>query len=201
MKIWPTKEIKKQIDFDIVVHSWLKNEWDMPIFNDLRLNYQADLITYPNFKILSDNKARVDLLQSARGEIINSIPENTIWYEIEINSKDVNRIYHLPHPSWHEITNGTYRVEDGIKNIGAQNNQTVKIKEIITSLPENSRVNDLILIGSSLESAFTIIEGNHRFAAMVHKNGIDSKKWISELSYLGISQSMKESVFHIEKYF
>jgi len=201
MNKWPAKKLGEPVSFDVIVHSWLKDEWYKPEFDKMKGNISDHLIMNPDFLNLNDNKLRYGLLYSVRRPMIETIPTDTCWFKIQIERNDLNRIFHCPCLDWQDITNGRFHVFESIKNVDSQNGHSRIIREIISSLDGKCCVNGLVLVASSPESAFTIIEGNHRFVASVSvasHNGFNELN--SETSYLGLSQQMKEFKWHIEKY-
>ena len=198
---WQTKQFGEQVSFDIIVHAWLQNEWYKPQYNAKRAKIPASLITEPDFQSHDQNILRLELLKFTRRPMIDPIPGNTVWYKIQIDKTDLERIFHIPSADWWDISNNTYHVSETIKNIDSNKNHAGQIREIITTLGEREINDDLILVASNPASKFTVIEGNHRFSAMVYKTVIeDSRPIVAKNAMIGISPDMKNYAFHIEKY-
>ena len=130
--------------------------------------------------------------------MIDPIPVHTKWYETTIVEADIPRIYHVPSGDWKNISNSSYHVRETIKNVNTPDPHAIKIKAIRGTLPNNPRINGFVLVGKDLESTFTIIEGNHRFAAAVSKIIPGGNVVISQKSYLGLNPCMNTYKWNFE---
>lgn len=199
--IKPAIEISNHVGFEVVVHSWLKDEWYLR--NPKMIN---PLISNPNFTNKEENKKRLIQLREFRRPMIDTLPADTIWYKVKIYKKDIERIFHCASKDWGAISNNAFNVQSTISNIFPESmidfQRSHKIKEIYETLIESPKMDGLILIGISIKSALTIIEGNHRFTAIYYKlKDKEPNQIISENAYLGISALMDNYDLHIGKYF
>lgn len=173
----------KSVNVEIVIHSWLRDEYSN-VFNFKALTESnLDIIVTPNFESEFENMERFKLLKSIRGQILEEIPFDTSWYEIDIMQSDIYRIYHIPHFSWNIISNGTYHILETVKNINFHNEHGCKIASIVSTLNDKTKINNLILGGSSQSSKLTVFEGNHRLTSMMYKLGKMTNEIISTKYY------------------
>ncbi|NYP61340.1 hypothetical protein, partial [Escherichia coli] len=103
----------RQITFDEVVSSWLKDEWHYDVYSDLRKDRRIrNLVLNPNLLCEDDNKERLRILSRDRKSIINKIPDDTAWYVTSLNSRLMSNLY-LIHTDWcKNITHKTYKLKD-----------------------------------------------------------------------------------------
>lgn len=199
---WPTKKLGVDAIFPEVVHSWLKDEWHFANYDLIRESIPADLINNPDFSNGKENSKRLELLRTVRQPMIDSIPIDTEWHRIDFCKDDLGRTFIVPSADWLPLTNNSYQILEGVKNIESDFDHARKIREIKTAIDGGNVSKNLILVATSSESVFTIIEGNHRavaFAseAMEHEDGDP----IIEKIFLGISSQMKNYIWHIESRF
>lgn len=199
---WPTKKLGKQKTFDEIVHSWLKDEWYLPHYNQIRQNTPSRIIENPNFSDPNENKTRLELLRCVRQPMIDLIPSDTQWYVTDFNRGDLNRTFIVPSSDWLPITNNSYSVSEAVKNVGSNLDHADRIRKIKDCANGENVSKNLILVASSPESLFTVIEGNHRVVAFVSEvlNNTETNMIVEEI-FLGISPQMKNYIWHIESRF
>ena len=125
---WPTKKLGKQKTFDEIVHSWLKDEWFLSHYNQLRQNIPPNIVENPNFLNAEENKTRLELLRYVRRPMVDPLPNSTEWYVTDFNKEDLNRTFIVPSSDWLPITNNSYRILEAVKNIGGDLNHEDKIR-------------------------------------------------------------------------
>lgn len=196
-------EIIGKVSFEVVIHSWLKDEWSNPVYDIYRKD--NDLINNPQFANDAENLKRLKIFLHNRLFMYSSILERAEWFEVKLIKKDLNRIYYCCSDEWNKFSNGLFQPIGAYSNIFPDSKIDIvranKIKEIHTTLLGNSLVNGLILIGTSLDSVKTIVEGNHRFTATSYMlKDKEENEAISDIAYLGMSPEMNNYNFHIGKY-
>lgn len=199
--IWPTKKLGKQKIFDEIVHSWLKDEWYLSRYDGIRQQISPSVIDNPNFFDPNENKIRLELLRYVRYPMVDPIPNNTQWYVIDFNKEDLERTFIVPSDDWLSITNNIFRFLEALKNIESNFLHADRIREIKAAVNDGNVSKNLILVASSPESFFTIIEGNHRAVALASKALDHNEKSIVNEMFLGISPQMRNYVWHIESRF
>lgn len=195
-------KVIEKVEFKIVIHSWLKDEWYNSVFDLYRTLENEKIINNPNFGNENDNKKRLKLFLLNRGPMYNSILENAEWLRVKIGTEDMKRIYYCYCKEWEEFSNYTFQPEGVYSNIFPDCKIDVerakKIKKIIDSSTDSNLVNGLILIGSKQDSDFTIIEGCHRYTATSFKIKDKNKdEIVADIAFLGIHPEMNKYSFHI----
>lgn len=188
------------IPFPVVVQSWLQAEWYLPHFDAIRASIPAAFIESVDVNQPQMNQQKLDLLRSIRSPIIDPLPADTEWHTTSIDKNDLQRIFTVPSNDWATVSSNTYHPLKVIENLHMDDGHAKKINEIKNSLDSNLDKR-IVMVGTSVNSPLTIIEGNHRavalFADALEK---DLQNPIIEEVFIGISPAMKDYVFHIEKY-
>ncbi len=197
-KKWPVKALIREKTFQEVVHSWLRDEWSFPHYDQIRPTIPSAIIDSPNFSDENENNQRLQLLRYVRKPMIDPIPSNTEWYVISFKKDDLDRTFIVPSDDWLPLTNNSYQILEAIKNVESQIDHAPKIREVRNAIERDSVGRNLILVTSSLESPFTIIEGNHRAVAFTSKALDETPDMIIEEVFLGVSPQMKDYIWHIE---
>jgi len=193
--------LQETIGFEVVVHSWLSDEWHGKDYDKWRTIIPDTLIGCPDFNNAKENAIRFKLLKAARTSMIDLSLINANWYKVKVSLEDIERIYQCRSSEWDKFSNGTFRVSETAKNVFPISRIDIpradKIKQIYSNLNNTPKVNDLILIGTSLESNFTIIEGCHRFTAVYEKvKNEEPGKLIADYAYVGVSAEMTNYKFY-----
>jgi hypothetical protein len=201
----PEIEVTRQVPFNVVIHSWLASEWEKHDYDSVRSITDPVIIKHPNFNDPYENTVRSFLLFKGRHVMCQPVLALAHWQEVKIYKRDVPRIYACASPDdWGVISNNTFHVSEILTNIypaiKTDFQRSATIRQIASTLNENSTFDGLILIGSGVNSPFTIIEGCHRFTAINHVlSGKGDDALISKTAFLGISPHMNRYTFHIER--
>lgn len=196
---WPKKKLGKQKTFNEIIHSWLKDEWYLSHYDQIRSTVLNTIIDNPNFDDEDENMKRLELLRYVRKPMIDPIPIDTKWYVISFKKDDLDRTFIVPSDDWLPLTDNSYQILQAIKNAESNIDHAQKIRDVKNSIDKTSVGRNLILVASSLESPFTVIEGNHRAVAFASKALEDeTKDTIVAEVFLGISPQMENYIWHIE---
>lgn len=198
---WPVKKLGRQKTFDEIVHSWLKDEWYLNHYDQLRQTVAMKILDDPDFFNEGENKTRLELLRHVRQPMVDPLPNDTEWYVIDFNKDDLNRTFIVPSSDWLPLTNNTFHILEALKNVESNLDHADRIREIKAATDNGNVSKNLILVASSSESLFTIIEGNHRAVAFASKALENSGEAIVEEIFLGISPQMKSYIWYIESRF
>ncbi len=133
--------------------------------------------------------------------MVDPLPSDTEWYVIDFNKDDLNRTFIVPSADWLPLTNNTFHILEALKNVESNLDHSDRIREIKAAINNGNVSKNLILVASSSESFFTIIEGNHRAVAFTSKALENSREIMIEEIFLGISPQMKSYIWHIESRF
>ncbi len=113
------------------------------------------------------------------------------WYSATIEEKDLEKINIISSHDWeHEVRlceNEDYKVSTASKNLNSKkeniDNASLKRLERIQGMIDTIKAGNtfdhkLVLVGTSLDGPFTVIDGNHRSVALFH-----SKKFVGITVY------------------
>lgn len=182
---------------DHVIHAWLKAEWIKHGYDKSFPQYQ-NLVDHPEFDDLQQNAIRLQLLRQTRVNILAFIPADTVWYVAAFEQDDLGRTYHIASADWLPITNGTYQLSNTLLNFDSQHEHASWIRELHATLPNPVVDPKPIIIGSSLHSPMSIIEGNHRASALLKYDEVNPSGRLLTEVHLGVSPSMGQNHWHIE---
>jgi hypothetical protein len=190
----------KMIDeeqFDVVVHAWLKAEWVKRQY-DHHFPQHQPLIDSPDFSNRQHNDIRLQLLQQARGNILMHIPPGTRWYVAAYEPEDLSRTYHIASGAWLPITSGNYRAASALLNFDSDHDHASWIRQVHATLPNADMDTMPIVVATSLESPMSILEGNHRAAALLKYDEANPSARLLTQVHVGLSPNMSQNFWHIE---
>jgi hypothetical protein len=114
---------------------------------------------------------RKALLFRRRGRLWRELPDDTEWWEIELQFEDLPRVRAFPRKQWRKFAAGDFyltrmiaRIKHAIESAG-QSEFAEKMRAVVADLRDQRVPNSVLLIGVNETSPLTIIEGNHRMAA------------------------------------
>src|SRR5215471_192415 len=91
-----------------VMAEFLKAEFFHPEFDADRENFQA-IVHQPDLSNEAENAIRRALLFRRRATMWRELPEDTQWWEIEIEPEDIRRINVFPRAQWRRISEGNFQ--------------------------------------------------------------------------------------------
>ncbi len=153
-----------------VIAEFLKAEFYRSEFARDRHKFEP-LVYCPNLADRTENAIRRALLFRRRASMWRELPENTQWWEIELDPQDLARVNVFPRGPWRALSRGDYsalRVAERISQQlqdGKANDFLEKIQVLRTRLRYDGPKSVAILIGVNEDSPFTLLEGNHRFVS------------------------------------
>ncbi|GAG29044.1 unnamed protein product [marine sediment metagenome] len=129
--------------------------------------------------------------KGVRWDIRGGLPPRTDmnWYEARIEEKDIEKIYIISSEDWRVITK-SFKVSEAVQSL-KKGIDDAKIDDILKKKEKymsdiNSIDRKLILICTSEEGNYTIIEGNKRAVALLSINRL-----VNTEIYLGISKKIQ----------
>jgi O-antigen/teichoic acid export membrane protein len=153
-----------------VIAEFLKSEFYQSEFDSYREAF-SDIVARPDFSNQHDNRLRRALLYRRRGRLWRELPPDTEWWEITLETNDLERIRVFPRNQWRRHADESYQLMDTTERIReaiASNPSTpfiAKLRSLSTEFAESPERSSVILIGIDEHSPLTIIEGNHRMTA------------------------------------
>jgi hypothetical protein len=163
---------------------------------------------------LREGKTLVGVIRD-RNPLINTIPIDTRWFKVRIHKGDLRFVQVINEPaSWNILSCWKVTLNIVVKNCTTFSQKPPNIpnvqlpngipwpkyfRDLLDSLANfraqagNQEHNlTLILLASSREGPFTILEGNHTAVALYYRHFVDHPeiRWRACTSYVGISISM-----------
>jgi hypothetical protein len=140
------------------------------------------------------------------------LPYNIQWYNYEVFKSDVKNIHHIRSENWGPVAGIDFRVEETMKNLKLKVrninesdrcefiNHKRKIQKMLNDKGFNNPVEGLILIATDTNDPFTILDGNHRFAAnFILNSNREDDYIICKEAYVGISAELTNFPFLYKK--
>lgn len=194
-------KIIKQVSKDEVIQAWLQAEWALPNFDQIRSQFPLTLINGKNFDNQADNQLRFNILNALRKPMLDPLPPDTVWHIASFDKEDIQRTYVVPSNDWGTVSSNTYHPLKIMENLHLDDGHAKKINSIKATLSQNSIDTRLILVASSIDYILTLIEGNHRGVAIfMDAFEREIQNPIIDEVFVGISPTMKDYTFHMEKY-
>lgn len=153
-----------------VIAEFLKSEFYQGEFDRYREPF-SDVVARPDFTNQHDNRLRRALLYRRRGRLWRELPTDTEWWEITLETSDLERIRVFPRNQWRRHADDSYQLMDTAERIreriasNPSNRFIAKLRSLSTEFAEAAERSSVILIGIDEQSPLTIIEGNHRMTA------------------------------------
>lgn len=185
---------------DKVYAAWLKSEL-YRMRSHLTLQ-QINLIENPNFDSEQQNLERETLLLDVYGRrpIMDHIPTEIEWHEVEIEERDLGDLHILAIWDWFLDTGRNYKLSNVPANLrsghghritnfppGAADHKS-KIDEMSQAMDHN--IQDIVMITSSQRGPFTIIDGTHRSSLLTIRGNLAGTR-----AYLGITSDLSQCVW------
>jgi hypothetical protein len=168
-----------------VIREFLRNEFHHHDFDRDRERY-ARFVEDADVNDERANAVRRALFYRRRGHMWNQLPPDTRWWEVRLETRDLDRLDVFARTHWRKIGGRSCRlahVVERMRNgdfsgtyvIGGTAHGGVEVSrvgDVVTAVKDFSRElaqrNDssaAVLIGIDDEKPVSILEGNHRFAA------------------------------------
>lgn len=175
----------RQVSENEVVSEFLKNEFHHNNFDHDRERF-AHFVENPNLDDERENAVRRALFYRRRGHMWNQIPGDTKWWEVRLESCDLDRLDVFARTHWRKIGRSSCRLAHVVEQMRTKDFsktyviggtahggvEVSKVGDVVDGIKsfskEIARANDqsaAVLIGVDDEKPITILEGNHRFAA------------------------------------
>jgi hypothetical protein len=182
-----------------VINDFLKNEFYQGDFHHDRERYEH-LVLHADITNEYDNAIRRALLFRRRGHMWRELPEDTQWWQVEIEPEDLNKIRVFPRAQWRRVSAGSFLLSDIVQRIRTQRfrGKTREFVAKVQSLSYRLRVSkddsSIMLIGIDDQHPLTILEGNHRLtAALLASPALLQQRF---RIYCGLSPRMSESCWY-----
>ncbi len=172
----------RRISEDEAISEFLRSEFYQREFKSYREPFW-DVVTKPDLTNAKENKLRRALLYKRRGRLWQELPEDTEWWEVELEQQDLTRIRVFPRNQWRKHASRNYYLLEMTERIrtrlttSSSNAFIAKLRSLSAELAGQSasgvESSAVLLIGLDGSSPLTIIEGNHRMTAAMLVNPYD----------------------------
>lgn len=153
-----------------VITEFLKAEFYHPEYDGDRQKFEA-IVYNPNLADENENALRRALLYRRRGPMLRELPDDTQWWEIDLEEEELNRINVFPRAQWRRISDGNFQALHVAERIrgqlddGKSSELLAKIHILRTNMQIDGPKSTVVLIGVDEEHPVTLLEGNHRFVS------------------------------------
>jgi len=153
-----------------VIAEFLRAEFYQPEFDRYRDEF-GGLVADTDLTSERQNSIRKALLFRRRGRLWRELPEDTEWWEIELQPSDLPRVRAFPRKQWRKFAEGDFYLTRMVARIRSTVESqerswfSNKVRSVAADLRDYRVPNSVLLIGLDERSPLTIIEGNHRMAA------------------------------------
>jgi O-antigen/teichoic acid export membrane protein len=190
--------LTRRVSENEVIAEFLKSDFHNPEFKEYRETHNA-IVANPNFDDPEENQKRRALLLIRHLTLWNEIPEETEWYEVELNETDISQIRIFPRAHWLKLARGDFSVSAVTERMRARRcvmdpTFLSKISAISDQLlQEDVEFNAVILIGLNENGPLTVLDGNHRLVAAM----LAAPSGLSKLRFMcGLSPRMTECCWY-----
>ena len=188
----------RRVTEDEVIAEFLKSDFDRPEFLPYRDTFEG-IVARPNFDDPVENAKRRALLFTMHLSLWAELPEDTSWYEVEINEAEIDAIRAFPRAQWRKLARGNYSIKQVASQLRARRQSLPaiflsKISRISGDIAQGRNgFGAVILIGTSEGGPLTVLDGNHRLVAAL--DGAPDR--IGTLRFMcGLSPRMKQCCWY-----
>ena len=189
----------RRVEEDEVIAEFVRAEFYQPEFDPYREKY-GPIVYHPDLSSEGENAIRRALLFRRRGRMWREIPQDTVWWQVDLHGDDLARIRAFPRKQWRSFAEGSFFLRDMIERIRKKvqsrepSQFSLKMRSVIEDLGEDAVPDSVLLIGVDERSPLTIIEGNHRMAAAMMISPSDVHRRFR--FYCGLSPNMTQCCWY-----
>lgn len=153
-----------------VLAEFLKAEFYHQEYNPDRQRFEA-IVFNPNLGNEIENAVRRALLYRRRGPMLRELPEDTQWWEVEMNMEELDRINVFPRAQWRRLSDGNFQAVHIAQRIrgqleeGKSSELLAKIHILRAGMQVEGPKSAVVMIGIDEQHPVTLLEGNHRFVS------------------------------------
>jgi O-antigen/teichoic acid export membrane protein len=163
--------ILHRVPEDQVIAEFLKNDFQDPEFKEYRETMRA-LVTAPELNDAGENAKRRALFFIRHGPLWRELPQETEWFEVDLQPSDLRRLRVFPRAQWRRLARGDFAIMDVAERIATESCRgsmedafVSKIQDMSAALKRETDAGAVLLIGLNEKGPFTILDGNHRLVA------------------------------------
>jgi hypothetical protein len=160
----------REVTENEVIAEFLRAEFYQPEFDPYREEV-ANIVFAADLGNDHENTIRKALLFRRRGRLWRELPENTRWWEVELQRSELGRLRAFPRKQWRKFARGDFYLVRMIERIRSKVDSqdqswfTEKMRSVAADFRGDRVPKSVLLIGIDEKHPLTIIEGNHRMAA------------------------------------
>jgi hypothetical protein len=205
-----------EVSYEEVVGQWLQREY-LNAVRERRCPTGYDAIVFnPDYENHHENQERL-ILMEYRCRLLLLLPRDTKWFKAEIAREDLCSLRLINEETWNILSNRTGAIDQASENYldWSQNPGSIpmipnpQVRQWLTDLlaaigrfrSQAGKTNQdltLILVGTSKEGHFTVLEGNRTSMGLYLHHIVDNPESVypEHHAYLGISPAMSHYLWH-----
>ena len=192
------KKMRRSTEAEVIAE-FLKSEFYHEEFHADRESFAA-LVMDADLSNENENALRRALLFRRRGHMWRELPDDTQWWEVELEPGDLRFVRVFPRAQWRKIASGSFLLRDIVNRIrtaqfsGSTRDFITRIEALSQLLSTRTDHSAVLLIGIDEEKPLTILEGNHRLtAALLAGPGVFGQQF---RAMCGFSPNMSRSCWY-----
>ena len=163
------KKLRRVTEAEVIAE-FLRNEFYQEEFHNDREQFEHVVL---NADLCDEdaNALRRALLFRRRGHMWREIPDDTAWWQVEIERDDLDRVRVFPRAQWRKVANGSFLLKDIAQRIkhhrfyGKTRDFVTRVQALSYKLRDTDDKSAVLLIGLDDNEPVTVLEGNHRLTA------------------------------------
>lgn len=155
--------ILREITLSDMVQEFIRAELASPRFRDKYLNWlHSHHMPESDITHLSPQQ-RQTMLWECRPGMCRTLPVDTKWYDVELTSKDWEKLLMINYEPWVSFSHGTRRVLDSLDRLNQPRHRVLnqRVREIQQE-QNQANIPKIILLTNTDQSRLVIVEGHVR---------------------------------------
>jgi hypothetical protein len=192
------KKMRRSTEAEVIAE-FLKSEFYHEEFHADRESF-TPLVMDADLSNENENALRRALLFRRRGHMWRELPDDTQWWEVELEPSDLRYVRVFPRAQWRKIAGDSFLLRDIVNRIrmvrfsGSTRDFITRVEALSQLLSTRTDRSAVLLIGIAEEKPLTILEGNHRLtAALLAGPGVFSQQF---RALCGFSPNMPRSCWY-----
>ena len=188
----------RRITEDEVIAEFLRSDFRCGEFRDYQDSLR-EIVVNPNLQDAAENAKRRALLFLRHLALWKELPQDTEWYEVEVNEADLKNIRVFPRAQWRKLADGNFSITKIVEGLRAREHvleppflaKIAAIRDLYAQ--KDPGLAAVILIGANENEPLTILDGNHRLTSAM----LVSPQTFKRLRFVcGLSPSMTECCWY-----
>jgi hypothetical protein len=184
---------------DEVIAAFLKTDFSNSAFEEYR-EALRELVLTPHLDNDRENAKRRALLFIRHFALWKELPEETEWFQVEIQTADLAQIRVFPRAQWRKLAQGDFNITAIAERLRGFRSHNMageiflsKIAAVRAGLGPEVDPGAVLLIGLNESEPLTILDGNHRLVAAI----LTSPETVPRFRFLcGLSPKMTKCCWY-----